>query len=345
MLAQPTSKCIICPMKISETTRRGFYFPFMIILLFTGLFGCTTATKIGNLVPSEEGVIIAYATATASQTPEVPKTKSSEYINPTSSPSPTPTPFIYTIVKNDTFTSIAYRHGVKVNDLITTNPGIDPNFLSIGITITIPMTGTSSTLFQEPTPIPLALQNPTCYAISDGGQWCLAIVENTQAYDVENISARIYLQTPNQDDDIISQAALSPLNLLAKGHSIPLMAYFPPPIPIVFQPRIDLVTVLPLDPDNRRYVDLVLNVASVNISNNKLQATVMGDVFLSLGNQVAQQVWIVAIAYDKDGRPVGIRKQESIASLTSGGKMKFEINIYSLGPPIEIVDIMYEARP
>jgi LysM repeat protein len=345
MLAQPTSKCIICPMEISETSRIGFHLPIVVILLLIGLYGCTNAAQTGNPVLSEEGVIIAYATATASQTPEIPQTKLSESINPTPIPSPTPTPFLYTIVKNDTFTSIAYRHGVKVNDLITANPGVDPNFLSIGITITIPITGTSSTLFPDPTPIPLVLQNPACYTITDGGQWCLALVENTQAYDVENIAARIYLQTPNQDADIISQAALSPLNRLSKGQSIPLVAYFPPPIPFIFQPQINLVTVLPIDTDNRRYIDLVLNVTSVSISNNKLQATVLGDVSLSLENQVAQQVWIVAIAYDKDGKPVGIRKQESNATFTSGGKFLFEINVYSLGPPIETIDVTYEARP
>jgi LysM repeat protein len=332
-------------MKTSENPRLGSFLPVVVILLFIGLSGCSSPTQTGKPVPSEEGVIIVYATATASKTPEIPENKPGESTHPTPIPSPTPTPVVYTVMKNDTFTSIAYRHGVKVNDLITANPEVDPNFLSIGITITIPITGTSSALLLEPTPIPLALQNPTCYLATDGGQWCLALVENTQPYDVENITAHIYLQTPNQDAEIISQEALSPLNLLSKGWKIPLVAYFPPPVPETFKPQIDLVSVLPVDPDNRRYINLDLNVASINVSNNKLQATVLGEASLSLDNQIAQQVWIVAIAYDHSSKPVGIRKQESVVPLTSGEKFLFEINVYSLGPPIETVDVIYEARP
>ncbi len=50
----------------------------------------------------------------------------------------TPAAERYTIQPGDTLGAIAAQHGVSVDDLITANPGIDPQRLQIGAEIVIP---------------------------------------------------------------------------------------------------------------------------------------------------------------------------------------------------------------
>ena len=73
---------------------------------------------------------------------------------------PTPTPIIYEVVENDTLTGIALKHSISLEDLIAANPGIDPNFLTIGLTLTIPLKGIVSSTLPTSTPIPLSIQQP-----------------------------------------------------------------------------------------------------------------------------------------------------------------------------------------
>jgi LysM repeat protein len=314
------------------------------ILLSIGLYGCATGVSTEILDRTQKGLVTPYLTVTPSKTPVKIINDSADSPDATPIPSPTPTPFLYAIAKDDTLTSIAYRHGVKLNDLIAENPGIDPNFLTIGITITIPITGSNSTNLFAPTPIPLSMQKPICYANSDGGLWCLSLVENTQPFDVENVTVQITLQTP-QFVDVLSQEAVSPLNLLPTGMSIPIAAYFPPPIPADYQPMAEMITVLPVPSDNQRYIDQNLIDSSIIISENQLQADVSGEVTISSESLSVNQVWIIAVAYDMDGKLVGFRKWESNNLLLANETLPFDIKVYSLGPQIKDVDILVEARP
>lgn len=50
-----------------------------------------------------------------------------------------PEGFIYTIRAGDTFFLLAQRYGISVQDLLTANPGVDPDRLQIGQNICIPV--------------------------------------------------------------------------------------------------------------------------------------------------------------------------------------------------------------
>jgi hypothetical protein len=56
-------------------------------------------------------------------------------------------------------------------------------------------------------------------------------------------------------------------------------------------------------------------------------------------------VWIAAIAYDAEGRVVGIRKIEEIEPIEPGDSQEFSLIVYSLGPQINEVKVFIEARP
>lgn len=66
---------------------------------------------------------------------------------PASTPTPTPScpgGTLYTVVSGDTLSAIAARYGVSLRAIINANPGIDPDVISVGQQICIPVAPSSS---------------------------------------------------------------------------------------------------------------------------------------------------------------------------------------------------------
>lgn len=81
--------------------------------------------------------------------------------------SPTsPPPLLYAVQEGDTLGAIAQTYGVSVEDLIAANDLADPNVLSVGQTLVIPVAGlhiptSAPPLDLSPAPSPTAAQPPT----------------------------------------------------------------------------------------------------------------------------------------------------------------------------------------
>ena len=101
-----------------------------------GIAGCTPIDPIGSPTPVSERFLTPYLTITSSPTPEDEDSPTGSTPIPSEIPLPTATPVIYTVVANDTLTGIAFRYSLSLEDLIAANPGLDPNFLTIGLTLT-----------------------------------------------------------------------------------------------------------------------------------------------------------------------------------------------------------------
>ena len=57
-----------------------------------------------------------------------------------------------------------------------------------------------------------------------------------------------------------------------------------------------------------------------------------------------QMLWVLAVAYDEGGQPVGVRRWQA-DDLTGAVEIPFVIQVFSLGGKIEEVDLLVEARP
>lgn len=314
----------------------------LMVVLINYMTGCNTIESKDPPSPIKEITLSPYLTST-------PTKENTKIVIPTptptfvSAPTPTPTPILYTIVKNDTLTSIAYQHGIKLTDLIAANPGIDPNFLTIGSSITIPITGSVIINITEPTPVPVELTTPNCYQNADGGQWCLSLVLNNQPYDVENVSARVdlfLLEEPYH----VHQIAVTPLNILPSGESTILTTYFPSPLPDIDVSKITLISTLPVQEGSQRYLKLSADDVEIKLLVNKIQAEISGVISLSNENQSLDYIWIAALAFDKNGDPIGFRKWESNNPSQFDEYQPFKFIINSLGPPIDEVKILLEAK-
>ncbi|OGO29692.1 MAG: hypothetical protein A2136_04490 [Chloroflexi bacterium RBG_16_54_11] len=253
-------------------------------------------------------------------------------------PAPTPTPFLHTIAKDETMLGIAYQYGVSLEELQAANPGVDPHFLSVGKQLIIPLGGELPQTLPTPTPIALQLTRPRCFRSGDGGAWCILAVHNDLDSNVENLSAWMGLFTP-QGENIANQIIYAPLNLLVAGATIPLMAYFAPPLPEQVVVSAELLSGIFVPQGDSRYVGGDVSLDALEIAPDGRSATLSGIVNLPVDTPQPSQVWILTVAYDADGYIIGGRKWEST------GESQFKLTVYTLAGTIDHVDVLTEARP
>lgn len=341
------------------------------LLLFL-LTACVTATPTEYSPTSAlSGQLMPYQ----SPTPSLTLTPALPAATIAATPLPSATPFTHTIEKDDTLLGIAFHYGVSLEELQAANPGVDPGFLVIGQSLIIPLEGEPLGELVIPTPLPLARSAPVCYPSADEGLWCFILVTNDQSEALENISGWTGLYD-GSGNLIAGQEAIPPLNRLPPGASMPLISFFTKPLLSDLQAQGQLLTALPIEAGDVRYLDVEIEVENVQVAVNGLQATARGQVNLPRGS-APSSVWVVAIAYGEDGRVVGVRKLDlgapcgepqafvpthtSTATLAVGSPTftplptatkvpkivctPFSITVYSLGPEIQRVEILVEARP
>jgi LysM repeat protein len=256
---------------------------------------------------------------------------------------PTPTIFLYVVVQGDTLTGIAKRFGVALEALISANPGVQPAALSVGTKLTIPV-GAAVAGEATPTPVPLNVRQARCWPGTQGGLWCFALVQNDYAETLENLSAQFSL-VGQTGQVLTSQVAFASLDILPSGQSMPIAAYFPPPAPATPAERVQVLTAIRLVPGDARYLPAVVRDSVVSVDWSGRSAQVGGRVELTSATGKANSVWVLAVAYDNAGEVVGMRRWELPSPLDGGHSAEFSFPVSSVGPGIERVEFLVEARP
>ena len=301
------------------------------LVLLSNLTACAANTAtVTDLAP-----VVPYQTVPPSETPTIIPLLTGILL-------PTPTTFIYTIVLGDTLSAIAQRYGLKLEVLLAANPGIQPAALSVGSTLIIP---SSNIIPPEPTPTPapLQVQQAHCWSETDGGLWCFALVSNEYAQTLENLSAQFTLHDAS-GQELASQSVFALLDTLPPGKSMPLAVHFPPQIQIDVAVRIQVLTSIRLLPGDTRYLPVIPENTLVNVDAGGRTAQVTGRLVLT-GAGTANTLWVLATAYDAAGTVVGVRRWESPSPLTGDTPVLFDFFVYSVGPAIDRVEFLAEARP
>jgi LysM repeat protein len=271
-------------------------------------------------------ILIPYTTAEAiSVSTEVP-----EIVLPTA------TPATYLVAEGDTFFSIAATLGINLDALIAANPGVDPRLLTPGTTLLLPIDGgTAQPSLPTPTPVPVLIGETKCYSTAAGELWCLVPIENSLTIGIENVAAVVQL-LDNSGDAIASVEASPLINLLESGASMPLVAYFSESPGGWVSSRSQLLSAYSIQ-ESDYYLMASIQEETVNISEGGLVAQVNGHVEIVGGE--AGIVWVLAVAYDSNNEMAGFRRWES------EGTTEFVLTLYSLGPEIDRVELLVEARP
>ena len=286
-------------------------------------------------------LLTAAPTATLAPTPTLP-------------PLPSPTPYLYTVAQGDTMIGIAINFGISYDELSLANPEVNPNFLSVGAQLVIPLPtetvdGDSPPETAVPEVLPLETGQALCYPVRSGGLWCYWLVSNSLPQPAENIAGVMRLYN-NQGEEIASQPATSLLNLLPPGKSMPLAAYFPPPVGQWSSAQGQLLSAVEANQSETRYLSTELyNLSSEPISDDRLSFQISGRLGLPLpaaadGSPAElTYAWVMATAYDADGAVVGLRRWEAPQEQL-GPEISFSFQVYSLGKPIETVELLTESR-
>ncbi len=256
-------------------------------------------------------------------------------------PIPTSTPLIYTVEAGDTISEIAEKFKITQDELRAANPDVSPNSMTIGMTLLIPDSSAVPVGVSTPTPVPAPVTQTVCHPSEDGGLWCFALIQNNTTELLENISAQITL-LDESNNVIASQTAFMPLDIIAPNSSLPAYVLFDSEIPANFNIQVQVLTANQLSINNPRYLPAAIQNAVAQINGRTAQLS--GQILLPAESQAATQIRVAAIAYDKDGVVVGIKRWEG-GTVQPGGSISFSFLVSSLSFEIDAVEFFVEARP
>jgi LysM repeat protein len=313
------------------------------------LSGCQRAepTQAGSLFPGEELTPFATPTVTPTAT-DAPADAPTATLAPTM----TSTPRTYISKSSDSLWSIAAKNGLSIDEIKAANPDINPYLLGPGTLVVIPApSGESAAPTQNlpaVTPYPMDFSDPHCTPSLSGGTYCFAELINPQPVMMDGLSAQFSL-TDTVTGEVLTQPALVPLNRIASGGSLPLFAYFAPPVPANPLIGLQLLTSISVNqngtPSPLQSAVVAVDQTGINISANGLSATVTGQAKFDSIESVTGKIWIAAVAYDSNGEIIGIRRFVSPNAVNPGEGVSFTLNIYSIGKKIDRVDLFGEVNP
>jgi LysM repeat protein len=271
------------------------------------------------------------------RTPET--TSTPNVIIKVDTPIPSATPLIYVIQKGDTFSELAERFKISQDELKAANPDVSPNSMTVGATLLIPGKSNAQADASTPTPVPVPVTQTICHPSADSGLWCFALIQNNTSGVLENVSAQMTLLNEN-NNVLASQTAFTLLDVIPANLSMPVYVFFPN-MPSNASLQVQILSAIQLN--SSRYLPATLHNTIAQINWNGLTAQLNGDVILPAESTAATKVWVAAVAYDKNGRVVGVKRWEG-GAIQPGGSLKFNFAVSSLGSAIDAVDFFVEAR-
>jgi LysM repeat protein len=314
----------------------------LLALMFTWvLSACAGVPAVSSLTPTASATVALtpYYTQTPTATSRATQTP-----RPEVNILPTPTPFIHVVKPGETLGGIALLYGLETADLLAANPEVNPNLLSIDTEIVIPLGEQGEAALPTPAPLPVELGEPACYPTVAGDLWCFTLARNTLNQPVESLGAQMVL-TDLTGASAATTHALPPVNLLPVGSQLPLVAYFSAPVPEEYTPVLQLSTAFPAGDISGRYLPVEMNLEDIQIDPAGIHATVTGTVRLLAEEATSASIRLAAIAYDPEGRVVGVRIWETQTTENTAQAIPFDFTVYSLGEKIERVEVFSEARP
>ncbi len=325
---------------------------WLILLLALALSGCGSGSDSPEQAISPEAsaapLVTPYHTAT-------PLTTLAPTLTPTTTPTPpplpTPTPFIHTIAEGETMIGIAAYYGVSLDALSVANPEVNANYLSVGAQLVIPLETTGEDdedlpASTDPEVLPVTGGEVSCLSNPAGGMWCFWPVTNSTSQPVENLAGVIHLYDSSGEAQW-SKPAYSLVNLVKPGETIPLGAYFKPPLPEWSAAQGQITSAAAANQVDVRYLAVtVSDFESSLLDAGALVSQVSGVVAVPGGENAPQldYLWVLAVAYDQDDQVVGMRRWEAAMDEITGGQVGFEFKVYSQAGPIARVVLLAEAR-
>lgn len=291
--------------------------------------GASQALPAAQLKPYSTVTPGSLPTEPAASTPAAPPT-----------PIPTATPLVHVVAIGETISSIALRYGLDMGAVLAANPDINPNALTVGTEVIVPLGDSAAQIGKVSEPLALTVETPVCASSFEGGLHCLALVRNPLDQPAAEVAVTIKLLNSDGSENRRISAPLL-LYKIDPGQQIPAIAYFPPPAASGLTPAAELVSAI--SSADSGFGFLPVDVANEQVELNGQTAVVSGEVEVSgePGEKVVLRV--AAVAYDESGQPVGARLMDTNTELVPGDAADFKFNLFSFGGRITRVTIFAEA--
>lgn len=310
-------------------------------LILLSIFGCSPTPTTPPPSPTATLFPLHRASATPTREMAVP------IYTVIPSPGPSPTPFVHFVQKDDTLLGIAIRYGVTLEEVLAANPDINPRILSIDQEILIPSLegDVPGGLIPTATPIPLEIAQVNCYTTITENLLCITHVVNSAEVWLEGLSV-IITRFDDQGEQIGAQPAFAPLNLLPPGSVMPFGARFSDGGDNAELAIAITNTSFFAKSVEGRYMSMSLDWESQVIEQNGVIWKIVGTSSIYPENEFGtDRVSFLVTAFSETGNVVGFRKWEHVGRVEPGAVIDFEIEVYSLGPPISYVEVLAEAIP
>ena len=270
--------------------------------------------------------------------PEITPTEDSQAIpltpippTPTFTPTPSPTPVIHIVESGDTLFGIAIEYGVA-SDAIQDVNGLDnPNALSIGQSLIIPIgeeTSESSAaapqgsfLLPTPTPAPLDVQGLALHPTALGGVWCMGEIRNTTSTPMTNIQARVTLVDAG-GASLSSDVTLAAADYLPPERTAPFAVLFSEDVPSDVDVRVTLLRAESVSAITSAFVPLSIQETDGAFAGP--QYGVSGWVVNESGRSLAR-ITVVVTLRDAEGRVLAYRQTVLEAEEIGGTNVPFSV--------------------
>jgi len=258
---------------------------------------------------------------------------------------PTPTPIIYTITEGDTILGIAIDKYTTTEDILTRNPGVQPNLLSIGQEIILPPPATAVFSGEPTTPVPLnvIVRSIEQYTTPVGSVWLVGEVHNDSSFFVEDIQLELTLIGQN-GIDLGKTAVWTPFSLLAPQEQAPFAILIADPPAQIEQTQaavIDGRAFAQLDPvTDSRTLSLSVSESDFNSTENKVTVT---GIIENNGAETAVQPQLTATLYDQAGHISGYGQLTVSDPIPANGRVPFTLRLAPPGAPPTAVTFHIQA--
>jgi LysM repeat protein len=304
-------------------------FPFVLLLIL--LAACSPLPE--NAPFATDAPLQPYLTATSAPTltPNV--------LVIVETPVPTSTPQTYTVQRGDTLSGIAEKFKVSLDALRAANPDLKTSILSIGQTLLIPDPSAPLAAASTPTPVPAPVTQTVCHPTADSGSWCFALIQNDSDDYLENVSAQITLFDAG-GNVVASDTAFALLDVIVPNSSLPVYVFFQN-ISVHVNPQVQVLSAM--ETSSSLYLPAVLENTVAEIAWDGKSAQLSGQIHLPSESDAATQIWVAAVAYDKNGTVVGVKRWEG-GAIQPGTTTNFQFVVSSVGGVIEAVEFFLQIR-
>jgi len=307
------------------------------IALLTCLFAVNACTVPGAGQTANLTQLTPYSTSTPAVKPTAAATTAPQ---PSSTPAPTPTPLVHVLALGETISSIALRYGLDMGTVLAANPELNPRSLTVGTEIIVPVGDSVPQIGMVSEPLELELGSPECIPTFEKGLWCFVQVKNSLEQASSMVVVSVSLEEPGGNQIKQINVPLL-LHKIESGQTIPVIAYFAPPIQDGVAATADLISALPLSESRRSFLPIAVINDNVDLAGRT--ALVSGELEISGAPGDLATMRVAAMAYDVDGRLVGARRMESELTLEPGDAADFSIKLFSFGGSIANVIVYAEA--